>query len=238
MRWQNVAQQEWESRLAEHVEQGIRALLEPLPQAVRISWLRRLEHPAHPVAQGMARWLSMMDSRPWTVAPGDDWQVLEDNDGVLMSYPEALGFDPVAMSAFGALWADDRSERWQALVSRLGAMAIISAWEASIRSEGVLRRLQSFRSAYPALFDTLGAASGAGQPLKVNWPALPDFSAYQQQLAYGVVPHEAGGHGVDNEIAVLLALHMVGDADRPLMAGLAYKALEGRWLWEAWQKTR
>lgn len=70
------------------------------------------------------------------------------------------------------------------------------------------------------------------------WPQVPEYGMYREQLAFGVVPHQINGDGIDSEVAVLLALHEVPDAERKMMAGLSFKALEGRWLIDAWQKAR
>lgn len=240
MRWQEAAFEEWAGRLTANIGPPFGRLLEALPRPQRIPWIRRLQGAPHPVAEGLAAWLSPRDGRPWAVVPGDDWEVIEDDAAVLMSYPEALGFDPVAMAALGALWAGVEADRWDILIRTLGAMAILSAWEGGLRSPGVLSRLPSFVRRYPSLAsdDMMTRASGVDVGVDEDWPDLPDFQSYHEQLAFGVVPHDVAGGTVASECAVLLALQAMGDPNRVMMAGLAFKAMEGRWLMDTWQTVR
>lgn len=243
--WQDRAFEEWCSRLAATAPSEAAVLIQELEIGERVKWLRRLAAQDHPVALGVAGWLSRMDSRPWIAVPGDHWELVESGGAVLASYPEHLGPDPLAMCGLAALWAGDEAQRWDRVLSLLGAAVMLAAAEGRLSTPGLANRLQSFQHAYASCLDQwhfgehwLEDRRPGGQDVSMDWPPLPDYAAYREQLAFGVVPHEAGGQGILSEVAVLVALREMDDGARPMMAGLAYKALEGLWMIQAWQKVR
>lgn len=238
--WQDSAFSEWRAKLEAHCPSAILDLIEDLPRQDQVFWLRCCEREAHPVALGMARWLSRMDSRLWAVVPGDGWAMVESDDVVLAVYPEFLGWDPLAMCALSALWAGNNEDRWNTVASLLGPVAALGALEGQLDSEGLKARWESFKGVYGSFLEEwyLEAFSGSDPQLAAPWSQVPDYAEYREQLEYGVVPHEVGGQGIVDETAVLLALYQMPDSTRPMMAGLAYKALEGLWMMNAWRRVR
>lgn len=234
--WQDDAFLEWREKLEERLDPAYRAVIQALEPSRQIQWLRGLGRTPHPVAQGIAQWLSAQDSRGWTAVAADGWDLAESERLVLLAYPEHLGHDPLAMCAMGALWAQDDPDRWSRLVSFLGPVVVLGAKEGGWDSQALADRLPGFVRAYPEAFRDWGIEIPLhAEDRDENWPALPDYRSYQEQLRFGVVPHEPGGEGIQSENAVLLALAMMPDTHRALAAGLSYKALEGRWLLQAWQ---
>ncbi len=238
--WQDSAFAEWRAKLETHCPSVVLALLGDLPPVDQVFWLRCCERDAHPVAVGMSRWLSRMDSRPWVVVPGDSWTMMEGDEGVLVAYPEFLGWDPLAMCAVSVLWAGTDQARWNTVASLLGPVAVLGALQGQLESDGLKAHWKSFSNAYGSFLDSwrLSQSVASGQDVAVSWRHVPDYAEYRKQLEYGVVPHEAGGEGIVDETAVLLALYQTADASRPMMAGLAYKALEGLWMIKAWRGVR
>ncbi len=236
--WQNAAWDEWRSRLQSQLDARAQELLPNLPLSQHLRWLRILARQSHPVAEGIAKWLSGMDSREWIVRPGDEWNSIEDYRVIFIAYPEYLGWDPLAMCAMAALWAQDHGDRWAMLAKQLGPLAILGAMQGQYASPALSLYDGSFRRAYgPWLkaWKFREETPHSGDNASLPWAPVPDYAAYSQQLVYGVVPHEVRGQSVSSEVAVLLALGEVPDGERSMMAGLAYKALEGLWMSQAWQ---
>ncbi|MCY0878351.1 MAG: hypothetical protein OWU84_05370 [Firmicutes bacterium] len=241
--WQDQAWREWFQRFEKRLPREVSRALAAMPRNEQAAWLRHAERPLHPVAAGVAAWLSrLVEAKPWYVFAGDRWTIWERPPVVLMSYPEHLGQDPLAMCALGALWAQSDDQRWALLVERLGPLTILGPWQGQLESVEVSRRLDSFCEAYAAwdaawnfrqLKEELKSAAPA---CAERWPPVPDYSAYREQLLYGVVPHEVSGRPIHGEWPVLLALLEVPDEARHVAAPLAYKALESLWLTQAWER--
>jgi len=245
--WQETAFRLWLDRIKATTDVPTQHLLEGLSIEQQVGWLRRLERLAHPVADGMAGWLSgMVDSRRWRAVAGDGWDIADDDTMVLISYPEYLAWDPLAMCAMGALWAGKDSIRWSRVVEFLGPVVILGASAGELISGAVLSRLATFQSYYSqynerwqlGVIDQKWQRPNSAESIYEPWGEVPDYEDYREQLAFGVVPHEVPGSAIRSEIAALLALHEMPNRDRPMMAGLTYKALEGRWMMAAWQKAR
>jgi hypothetical protein len=209
----------------------------------KVAWLRYAQRSLHPVAMGVAEWLSqLLEAQPWFVFAGDGWTIREEPLAVLMSYPEYLGHDPLAMCALGALWAQGHAQRWARLVEKLGPLSVLGPWQGRFVTSEVSRRLNAFYEAYASLGDAWNFRQMREDlrtiepPVVEEWPRVPDYSAYREQLLYGVVPHEVGGRPVQSEVLVLLALLEVPDDTRHAAAPLAYKALESLWLTQAWAR--
>lgn len=237
--WQEAAFAEWRERLEERLPDAAGLLVDTFDQSAAVHWLRRMNRDAHPVAAGIGHWLSSLDTRPWLVAPADDWDIAEGADTVLVAYPEYLGWDPLAMCGIGAVWAGAHGPRWHRLVDRLGPVSLLGAREGRVDYHLWEQYLSSFGRAYrPYLERWYMRPEVESGDDTIIWPAVPHYQDYREQLIFGVVPHEPGGEGVHGETAVLLALSEMADDARSMMAGLAYKALEGLWLTEAWRKVR
>lgn len=234
--WQDDAFEEWRSRLQDSQTPGIKRLVQSLDHRAQVSWLRRLVRDRQPVASGVAGWLSRMDTRVWTAVPGDDWELVENHEQVLLAYPQYMGSDPLAMCAMAAVWAGDDDQRWDKAGALIGPLTILGAMEGRWSKSAWANRLTSFRRAYGHYLDSWNVEASVGtDDREVSWHEVPQYAEYRQQLEFGVVPHEVGGTGIKSEIAVLLALYGTPDRDRPMMAGLVYKAMEGLWMSETWR---
>lgn len=237
--WQDAAFADWRSRLRDQVPEAARSTVDSLAAERQVVWLRRLAEVPHPVAAGIGRWISQLDDRPWTAAPADHWDLVEDSRSVVLAYPQYLGWDPLAMCGLGVIWAGVHDSRWQKLANFLGPAALLGAIEGRIDGFGVDEHFPSFRKAYADFLESWDLPPESVRSSDdLIWPAVPDYTQYQEQLAFGVVPHEVGGAGITSEVAVLLALRHTSWEARALMAGLAYKALEGLWMLGAWRRVR
>ncbi|MDA8194997.1 MAG: hypothetical protein M0Z53_13505 [Thermaerobacter sp.] len=226
--WQDEAWATWDRSQVRFLAEDMVIGLASLAPHERRKWILRAARPANPVATGMARWLSSGLEGLWWALPGVGWERAEVAGGTLLAYPEALGFDPLAMAGLGAVWADDDAERMAWMVQRLGGALIpaVDAGQIALGCEAALR--QEYHAVYA------GREHDAGT-VRYVWPPWPlQADGYREQLLYGVVPHDAGGQSPQNPTAVLLALHDVPDEQRRQSAGLAYKAIEGCWLTRLW----
>jgi hypothetical protein len=139
----------------------------------------------------------------------------------------------------GALWAGCSAHRWQSLASFLGPVAMLGALEGRVDGPAIDDYLASCCDAYAPYLArwSINPVSNSAED-SVVWPEAPDYGNYQEQLTFGVVPHEVGGEGISSEAAVPIALSEMLEEARPTMAGLSYKALEGLWMAQVWQRVR
>lgn len=238
--WQDQAFKEWRERLKASVPLKALNLIGGLDPTDQVSWLRRLNRHAHPVADGIGGWLSKLDSRPWKVTPGDSWEMVEDDQVVLFAYPEYLGSDPLAMCAMASVWAGTAGERWAAAARLLGPILILGAKEGQWSPRHFPEIMGAFGRAYASYLSQWGLpipGDQEGNDWEACWAPVPDYHQYQEQLNFGVVPHEVAGAGIRGEVAVLLALYETSDDSRSRLAGLAYRAIEGFWLQKAFREV-
>ncbi len=239
--WQDEAFKEWRERLKALVPPQALSLLGGLEPTDQVSWLRRLNRNAHPVAEGISGWLSQLDSRSWMVVPGDSWDMIDNDQVVLFAYPEYLGSDPLAMCAIASVWAGTRGERWDAAARLLGPILILGAQEGRWSPSYFPEKISAFGRAYAAYLPQWGlpvpANLDANDGGEACWAPVPNYTPYQEQLNFGVVPHEVAGEGISGEVAVLLALYGTPDESRSRLAGMAYRAIEGFWLKQAFREV-
>lgn len=239
--WQESAWSEWFDKMERPLSPAVRAMVSGLERGTRAEWLLRLRRPASPVASTLADWLAGSADRRWVLVPWLRWDRVETDAGTLVAYPEPLGGDPLAMAGAALVVSGFEPERLVRVVERLGAAVLPAAAAAGLGEAAVLwpgyarayaghwRQLDGDR--LQRLFDR-----GTGSSWSFDWPAVPAFETYRDQLEAGVVPHDPDGRSPADRVAVLLALHGMRGAARLETAGLAYKALEGAWLAEAWDR--
>lgn len=235
--WQKAAWAAWYDKSLKNVPLEFHRAIQALEPLDRSRWLRRFLRPASPVALEMIKWLNM----PAVCAvPGSCWDKAETSFGILIAYPEALDWDPLAMAAIAVLWAGHHPDRTERIVEHLGAALVPSLLAGELPTSEHAGLMASYRDAYrdraewvDKMFDVRPVGNA---PFSLTWPALPDFEHYCDQLAYGVVPHEGAGQSPMDVVAVLLALHASPDQNRTQAAGLAFKAIEGRRLFLQWNQ--
>ncbi|AEJ40586.1 hypothetical protein TPY_2426 [Sulfobacillus acidophilus TPY] len=243
--WQDEAYIEWRRDLAARAPQAPQAVLRESDGEQAEWWLSRLLVKPHPVAEGMMNWLSRLDHRPWWAVPAHRWDILESPEGVLLGYPEYLGWDPLAMAASAVVWARQQPDRCQKVAEWLGPATLLAAWSGRVpvtmvgfSASDYLKAYRDFEEAWHLSDVSQWYPTTSHGGVTLRWPQVPAYQEYLDQLLYGLVPHQPGGAGVEGEVPVLLALHQVPDSERRVLAGLAYKALEGRWLIHAWERIR
>lgn len=244
--WHEIAWQKWQDEMTSGLSEDIRQALEEMDGPSRAQWIARLRQSISPCAKIMAQYLKTGD-KPWVIAPGLQWDIVETRHMIFMAYPEYLGEDPLAMAAIGLLWAASDVERIEAIVKKLGPAALYACYEGQLPSSleslfGVLwhNYIQNFgldgiRSEVRQFFSQ---ASGADVPVtNIALAPMPGYAMYLEELNYGVVPHETSGESPKDIPAVLVALHYVPAPMRKGAALLAFKAIEGRILTDQWQKA-
>jgi hypothetical protein len=243
VQWQEDAFNAWVDDLQDKIALRVQPILAAMTRSEIVTWLPRFFLPREPVAEALAEWLIDDRDKRWWVVAADRWDRVETPEGGLIAYPAYLGWDPLAMAASGWVWADRDPRRVTRVGQKLGAAALLAALAGQLPQAWWGFDGQTYCEAYGSWLSQWRIARADGERedpercrVPVDWPPLPSYQHYLRQLEYGVVPHEAGNHMVGSEAAVLVALHQVDPKLRRQAAGLAFKALEGRWLMLAWRK--
>ncbi|POB10397.1 hypothetical protein [Sulfobacillus sp. hq2] len=241
--WHEIAWKTWEKEQLEAQPSLIQEAVKFLDEERRAVWIERLGRPSSACARTMVRYIHS-GAMPWLVTPGLSWDIAEVPSAVFMAYPAPLGNDPLAMLGLGLLWAQNRPERLQDVVDKVGVAAIWAAWEgqmsvlvgASLWRSFVARFGEDRTDAPVQKF--FASVTHADVPVpQIAWGDFPNYQAYYDQLCYGVVPHDPGGASPHDIAAVLLALHFVPTPVRSMASHLATKALEGHLLSRAWHRA-
>ncbi|WP_053960211.1 hypothetical protein [Sulfobacillus thermosulfidooxidans] len=244
--WHEIAWQKWQDDMTSGLPENVRHALEEMDGSSRAKWIARLRHNITPCAKIMAQYLKTGD-KPWVIAPGLQWDIVETAHMVFIAYPEYLGEDPLAMAAIGLLWASSDVTRIEAIVKKLGPTALYACYEGQLPSSlhtlfGVLWQnyiqnfgLDEIRSEVRQFFSQVTVTETPFVTISLG--SMPAYAMYLEELTYGVVPHETSGESPKDVPAVLTALHYVPAAERPGAALLAFKAIEGRILTDQWQRA-
>lgn len=243
--WQDLAWNAWRDERVGHLSASLRKMYGQFAPDMVDVWLKRMDSGSRPTgASAIKRWLSQLSGGLVAFLGDLQWDIAETSTGVLIAYPEPLGGDPLAMCGAVLLWVGNDVGRMGMAVNLIGAAlvpALFSAkwegplngalWESWIR--GYHSHLTLLRAdAMASWFESRSVVNA-----KWQWPTLPDFMEYTEQLRYGVVPHDRDGQSPRDPVAVLLALHQFEGEERLKIAGLAHKAIEGRLLADLWQQA-
>ncbi|MBX5467128.1 MAG: hypothetical protein K6U14_06490 [Firmicutes bacterium] len=239
----------WETEQLARLPDPVAEAVSGLAAESRRRWILRfrLGRPS-PAAEVVRDWLlSEVAGPPRWVVPAMAWDHVVGPRAVLLSYPEAVGQDPLALAYLGWLGAGSGDQR-QAVVERLGPLWGLCLYAAE-RGGGVeATGLESWLSAYRgALWEAgLGAVvrwaemrAGRAFDFAVRWPEVPtaEAAALRRQLTFGIVPHRPGGEAAPDPVAVLWAWAGLPEAEQAQTAALCTKALEGWHLIGVWRRV-
>ncbi len=245
--WHEIAWRKWHDEGGRGLPENLVKALGSLTQAQQAIWLLRFSRPLSPCAKAIVEYLKP-DQSHWYVAPSLEWDIMENDDDVLIAYPDPWGEDPLAMAAIGLIWAGNARPRLEFMAQKLGTAAILACYEGQLPYtldipysllwqsyvhkfglEGITPAVQQFFTQAPS-----SAVADAGF---IDWGTRPSYEVYLDELNHGVVPHETSGESPESISSVLQALHYVPGPLRQGAALLAYKAIEGRILTDLWRKA-
>lgn len=223
----------------------VRDLLRQVPaDAEHAPWIQAARRPLAPVAAVMAEWLLPPEAGTWLVVPGVVFSGLRLSGGALLSYPEALEDDPLALAGLalvaweiGALPACGVARRLS-----VGLVAVAQAVGiAGVRAEpGFEEALAGFRGWHAAAGKPDWAASPAalaGPGPSGSNPVADDVQVARELLLLGLPPHRPPGQRLLNPGAVLLALATVERPPGGGLEALAAKGVEGAVLSARWEEA-